>query len=175
MKKAAVLVGIILAVFFTGPILAQNINLQYSTYLGGSWQYDRGQSIAVDSDGCAYVTGNIVSADFPTINAYQASRSTGGNLNDAFITKFSPSGSSLVYSTYLGGSQDDGGNAISVDTMGSAYVTGWTTSTDNFPIVNAYQPVSNEESWGNDAFVTKFSSSGSFLIFSTITFIDKNI
>ncbi|MFH0731727.1 MAG: SBBP repeat-containing protein [Candidatus Omnitrophota bacterium] len=133
--------------------------LTYSTYLGGSSQ-DYGRAIAVDSSGCAYVTGSTQSADFPTSNAYQGSS---GGSDDAFVTKFNSAGSALVYSTYLGGSDNDAGYGIAVDSSGCAYITGNTSSTD-FPLQNAFQ---SSKSTGSDAFVTKFNSAGSALTYST--------
>src|SRR5205807_2210651 len=91
----------------------------YSTYLGGS-NADEGYRIAVDGSGSAYVTGATLSKDFPTTpGAYQAT--SGGGI-DAFVAKLDPSGASLVYSTYLGGTGDDWGQGIAVDGSGSAYV-----------------------------------------------------
>ena len=95
----------------------------YSTYLGGN-RGDGGHSIAVDGSGSAYVTGATGSTDFPTQNAFQIDQVD----LDVFVTKLSPSGNSLVYSTYLGGNFDEVGNSIAVDGSGSAYVTGWTRS-----------------------------------------------
>jgi hypothetical protein len=134
--------------------------LVYSTYLGGS-DDDEGHAIAVDRSGSAYVTGQTFSPDFPTLNPFQVSLN---GPEDAFVTKFSPSGNMLVYSTYLGGSSFDGGNGIAVDSAGSALVTGATSSTD-FPTLDAFQPT-----YGggfNDAFVTKLSPAGNTLIYSS--------
>lgn len=94
--------------------------LVYSTYLGGSGD-DWGYSIAVDSSGSAYVTGQTVSTNFPTANARQPAIA---GLINAFVTKFSPSGNALGYSTYLGGNNFDFGWGIAVDSLGNAYVTG---------------------------------------------------
>ena len=132
----------------------------YSTYLGGSgWDY--GLSIAVDSSGNAYVTGYIYSPDFPTKNPYQDSNA---GRTDAFVTKLSSSGNTLIYSTYLGGSGWDQGTGIAVGSSGNAYVTGWTNSSD-FPIKNPYQ--SSKARGSSDVFVTKLSSAGTALIYST--------
>ncbi len=109
--------------------------LRYSTYLGGKGN-DYGDGIALDSSGNAYITGDTNSTDFPTKNAYQAANAGG---RDAFVTKLSPAGNELVYSTYLGGSGVDNSNGIAIDSSGNAYVSGWTNST-NFPTKNAYQP-----------------------------------
>jgi hypothetical protein len=135
--------------------------LVYSTYLGGSGT-DWGLGIAVDSSGNAYVTGFTQSPDFPITPG--AVQTHGGGNSDAFVTKFNPSGSALVYSSYLGGSGSDYGQGIAVDSAGNAYVTGYTQST-NFPQVN---PLQKHYGGGNcDAFVTKFNPSGSALFYST--------
>ena len=134
--------------------------LVYSTYLGGSGGA-YGSGIAVDGSGNAYVTGNT-STDFPTMNALQPAY--GGGLYDAFVAKLNPAGSALVYSTYLGGSGDDVGIGIAVDSSGSAYVTGATDSTD-FPTMNPLQP--SNAGGGDDAFVAKLNPAGSALVYST--------
>ena len=121
--------------------------LVYSTYLGGS-SGDGGNGIAVDSSGNAYVTGYTNSTNFPTANPLQA---VYGGCGDAFVAKLNPGGSALVYSTYLGGSSDDRGYGIAVDSSGNAYVTGYTDST-NFPTANPLQAFSGGF---YDAFVTK--------------------
>jgi RHS repeat-associated protein/uncharacterized repeat protein (TIGR01451 family) len=145
--------------------------LVYSTYLGGNGE-DAGLGIALDSLGNAYVTGYTNSTDFPTMNAFQAS--FGGGITDVFVTKLNVAGSALVYSTYLGGSGNDQGLAIAVDSSGSAYVTGITDhslfTTNNFPTVNAFQPACRlgiTGVCGGDAFVTKLSASGNSLVYST--------
>ena len=141
--------------------------LSYSTYLGGSFT-DVGQGIAVDGSGSAYVTGSTLSIDFPTQNALQ---SANGGGYDAFITKLNPSGTALVYSTYLGGSADENNPflsdvntaGIAVDSVGNAYVAGYTPSND-FPTRNAFQATNHGFI---NAFVSKLSASGSALIYST--------
>ncbi|MCK4462592.1 MAG: SBBP repeat-containing protein, partial [candidate division Zixibacteria bacterium] len=142
---------------FVTKLSSSGNSLVYSTYLGGSGG-DEGWSIAVDSSGSAYLTGNTYSTDFPTLNSYQTYQ---GNI-DAFVTKLSISGNSLLYSTYLGGSSVDSGMSIAVDGSGSAYVTGSTGSTD-FPTLNPYQ----NDQGGDDVFVTKLSSLGNSLLYST--------
>jgi hypothetical protein len=133
--------------------------LIYSTYLGGS-SGDDGAAIAVDRSGNAYVTGFTKSTDFPTMTPLQ---SVLRGTNDAFVTKINSSGSALLYSTYLGGSADDFGTGIAVDTYGSAYVTGYTTST-NFPTVKPLQATNGGLS---DAFVVKLNPLGSHFAYST--------
>ena len=139
--------------------------LAYSTYLGGSGSEGGGGlsgGIAVDSAGNAYVTGRTSSTDFPTVNPIQ---STNHGAVDAFVTKFNADGSALVYSTYLGGSGDDIGTAITVDSTGNAYVTGITSSTDFPTTPGAFQPTC-AGSCGS-AFVTEINSSGSALVYSS--------
>ncbi len=136
--------------------------LVYSTYLGGN-NYDQGVGIAVDASGNAYVTGYTISTDFPTMNPVQPTYA--GGQSDAFVAKLNASGSALVYSTYLGGSGDDDGLGIAVDSSGNAYITGQTSS-DDFPTKNPLQPTS-AGGMGGDAFVTKLNTSGSALVYST--------
>jgi len=101
------------------------------TYLGGSGT-DEGFGLAVDAAGDTFITGNTSSANFPTtMGAYQTSLGGSGNIK-AFVSKLNPAGSSLVYSTYLGGGTGDYGQALAVDGVGNAYVVGDTYST-NFP------------------------------------------
>jgi uncharacterized protein (TIGR03437 family) len=134
--------------------------LVYSTYLGGSG-YDHGLGIAVDAAGSAYVTGRTFSPNFPTQSPYQATIQ--GTVYDAFVTKLTPAGNALVYSTYLGGNGVDEGLGIAVDAAGSAYVTGYTQST-NFPTQSPYQATIQGI---RDAFVTKLTPAGNALVYST--------
>jgi hypothetical protein len=138
--------------------------LVYSTYLCGTNGNSAGYGIAADSFGNAYVTGSAASTTFPTKNPIQGSNGGGTNV-DAFVTKIDPTGSALVYSTYLGGSGGDVGYGIAVDGSGNAYVTGDTTS-KNFPTVDALQ---SSLAGGNssNAFVTKINAAGSALVYST--------
>lgn len=134
---------------FITKIDASGSALDYSTLLGGN-SYDYGRDIAVDAAGSVYVTGYTDSTDFPTANALYESYNEG---YDIFVTKLNASGSALDYSTYLGGSSYDHGYGIAVDASGSAYVTGYTFSTD-FPQANA---IYESNSGGYDVFVTKIS------------------
>jgi hypothetical protein len=137
--------------------------LVYSTYLGGSSDFEEGEGIAVDSIGNAYVTGETASNNFPTTGgAFQTTY--GGGYEDAFVTKLNASGSAPVYSTYLGGSGNDQGFGIRLDSAGSAYVTGGTDST-NFPVTSGALQMTS--SGGFDAYMTKLNPAGSGLVYST--------
>jgi hypothetical protein len=141
--------------------------LLYSTYLGGS-DGELGNSIAVDASGNAYVTGQTNSTNFPiTAGAFQTT--IGGGGLDAFVSKLNAAGSALLYSTYLGGRDVEGGNGIAVDASGNAYVTGGTLSS-NFPVTpGAFQttcPECNNHIVG-DTFVSKLNPVGSALVYST--------
>ncbi len=144
---------------FVAKLDASGTGLVYSTYLGGS-DLEEGDAIAIDGAGSAYVVGLTNSTDFPTVHPYQAASA---GAPDAFVTKYSPDGRSMVYSTYLGGSDDDQAMGVAVDAAGSAYVTGFTFSTD-FPVKNALKTAN---SGGDDAFVTKLAPDGGSLDYST--------
>ena len=131
----------------------------YSTYLGGGG-WDVSNSIAVDKDGNAYVTGYTESTNFPTANAIQ---SVNKGIPDVFVTKLNAAGSALVYSTYLGGNNLDFGNAIAVNAAGEAYLGGMTLSAD-FPTANAYQATNRGVING---YISKLNAAGSALVFST--------
>jgi len=107
----------------------------YGTYLGGQFT-DRGNGIAVDSAGNAYVVGRTASSNFPVMNAYQST--IGGGGADVFFTKLNSTGTALVYSTYLGGTSFDFANGVALDSVGRAYIVGETSST-NFPTLNGFQ------------------------------------
>jgi Bacterial Ig-like domain (group 3)/Beta-propeller repeat len=145
---------------FVTKINPTGSTLVYSTYLGGS-NVDGGSGITLDTAGNAYVTGGTQSTDFPTKNALQPAN---GGITDAFVTELNPTGTALVYSTYLGGSGEEGGSGIAVDSTGNIYVAGRTTST-NFPTKNPLQRANG--GGGGDAFVTKIKRGGSALIYST--------
>jgi len=150
---------------FVTKLSPSGTSLEYSTYLGGSdndmeASQEQGRGIAVDAGGAAYVTGSTTNTDFPLKKAYQ--KKLHGYF-DIFVTKFSPSGSSLAYSTYLGGTGGEAPHSICVDGLGAAYITGGTESMD-FPVKNAYQKTRKGI---YDAFVTKLSPSGTSLVYST--------
>jgi len=116
----------------------------YSTYLGGGG-FDVALGIAVDGAGNAYAAGGTLSYDFPvTLGAFQSSNGGSFCSEHGFVTNLNSSGSGLVYSTFLGGSGDDFGEAIALDSPGNAYVTGWTASTD-FPTANRSSPATAAE------------------------------
>lgn len=146
---------------FLARLDASGSALVYSTYLGGPAD-DLGQAVVVDSSGSAYVTGQTQSSGFPLVSPLQGAF---GGVRDAFVTKFSASGHALIYSTLLGGSQDDFGQGIGVDAVGNAYVGGYTFS-PNFPTANALQPAGAAD-FRADAFVSKLSPSGTALVYST--------
>ncbi|MFH2056440.1 MAG: SBBP repeat-containing protein [bacterium] len=133
--------------------------LMYSTYLGGSGEDGVG-GLAVDQYGNAHLAGYTTSADYPLKNALQKNRL---GPQDAVITKLSRDGSSLVFSTYLGGSADDGAADVAVDNQGDIYVVGNTGSTD-FPIRHALR---NGSAGQQDAWLVKLDRSGSRLQFGT--------
>jgi polyisoprenoid-binding protein YceI len=135
--------------------------LVYSTYLGGSGE-DYGTGIALDASGDAYVTGYTNSTDFPVKKALQAENAGG---YDAFVAELSADGASLIYSTYWGGSSDDIGTGVAVDSSGNAYMSGYTASPE-FPVT----PGALQASYGggdHDGFVVKFNSGGAELGYST--------
>ena len=145
---------------FVAEINPAGSALVYSTYLGGSI-LDNGNAIAVDSTGAAYVAGSTASPDFPTtVGAVQTALA--GTYN-AFVSKLAPGGSSLSYSTFLGGSGVDAADGIAVDSLGQAVVGGYTSSA-NFPVASALQPVFQGSF---DAFATVVSASGATLVFSS--------
>jgi hypothetical protein len=124
----------------------------YATLLGGS-QTDEAFGIAIDSSGSAYVTGTTNSPDFPTTAG-------AANAAGAFVTKLNPSGSALVYSTYLGGSGHDNASAIAVDSSGSAYVYG-RTSSPNFPTTAGALRTQLGTTLNSLLFLTKLNAAGS--------------
>ena len=142
----------------------------YSTYLGGSDQDFGGnasakgsKAIAIDAAGNTYIIGQTRSTNFPTANAYQAANA---GYFDAFLTKLNATGSALIYSTYLGGSNlsdADEGWAVAVNVLGNAYVTGRTQSVD-FPTLF---PVNTPGSTTGGLFVVKFTPAGNTRVYST--------
>jgi hypothetical protein len=145
---------------FVTKFSADGRTLVYSTFLGGTTN-DAGAAIAVDASNRAYVTGTAQSKDFPITSG--ALQKTLRGTSDAFITKLQADGKGLIYSTFLGGSGNDGGRSIAVDSLGRAHVAGNTTST-NFPLLN---PIQAQFGGVQDAFVARLSATGGILFYST--------
>jgi len=145
---------IYVAKFSTGGALV------YSTYLGGSGiESTEGAGIAVDAAGSVYLSGGTSSTDFPTHNPLQPANAGG---TDAFITKLAPDGRTLIYSTYLGGTGNDGAPRIAVDSVGHAYAA---LNVDSIlPTVSPIQPT---YAGGIDIYLAKLSPDGRTLIYST--------
>ena len=145
---------------FVTKLNATGTALVYSTFVGGSG-IDSADDIAIDSGGNAYITGSG-QAGFPvTPGAFQT---VFNGLNDAIVTKLNSTGTALVYSTFLGGSGNDGGGGIAINAAGNAYVTG-STDSSNFPVTpGAFQTTKGA---GLDAFVTEMSTAGNALAYST--------
>lgn len=144
----------------TRPLVIDPV-LVYSSYLGGNGA-DGGNAIFVDDAGNAYITGDTSSSIFPTVAPFDTTLS---GTTDAFIVKINPSGSALIYSTYLGGNRTETGIDISVDGSQNAYVTGRTASSD-FPVMNAFDSTYSGGT-DEDAFVVRINAAGSALVYST--------
>lgn len=154
-------VGVELGAYDRTRPLVIDPQLLYSTYVGGSAS-DQAAEIAVDGSGSAYIVGTTQSTDYPTTSGAQQGSIAGSS--DAFVSKLSPDGSSLVYSTYLGGPSQDHGTGIAVDGDGHAYVTGragttWPTTPGSFQ--------QNDPSGSPDLFVVKLSTDGTDAEYST--------
>ena len=163
---------------FVAKVNASGTAFEYSTYLGGGGA-DNGNAIAIDESGAAYVTG-LAGPGFPVTNSAPQPNFGGGSA-DAFVSKISPDGSTLLYSTYLGGSGTDDGEAIAIPSGCAAncdaFVTGYTES-QNLPVraapnLTPFQPANGCTSGGapcidlNDAFVSRLNSSGSLFKYTT--------
>lgn len=135
-----------------------NLALEYSTYLGGgALDLARENSIAVDSEGAAYVNGNTDSTDFPEVDPIAGETNDGQS--DAFVAKLNPdpggaAPATLAYSTYLSGSEGDFGRGVTTDAAGAAYLTGFTNS-PNFPTQDAFQ--GDHQGGVSDAYVAKLN------------------
>jgi hypothetical protein len=146
---------------FLMKLAASDGSILYSTFIGGDYS-DSGFGIAINDADEIYLTGVAGSTDFPTTpDAYQPEPSFPLYIyQDAFITKLSPGGDEILYSTYFGGTEDDWGNRITLDANNNIIVAGHTNATD-FPLANAFDAVPNE------LFVSKLSADGGTLLFST--------
>ncbi len=139
---------------FVRKLTAAGDALSYSTYLGGSGN-DYTTAMTIDSSGCVYVTDISLLLIFLLLIHFREPIRP----ERCFVTKFTADGTALSYSTYLGGSSDDEGYGITVDSSGCTYVAGYTKST-NFPTANAFQGTKGTY---NDAFAAKFTASGNTL------------
>ena len=163
-KKGKYQVGFEIAEYDHARTLVIDPVLVYSTYLGGGAD-DQGFDIAIDAAGNSYVTGYTLSANLPTSPGAFDATYNGGPGGDVFVAKFNPTGSGLVYLTYIGGSASEEGHDIAVDDTGNVYLTGFTQSS-NFPITSgAFDTSFNGPA--SDAFVAKLNASGTGLIYST--------
>ncbi|TFH02139.1 MAG: T9SS type A sorting domain-containing protein [Calditrichales bacterium] len=166
--------GVIQETFIGGGFYAKNdayvakfnptaTALIYSTYLGGN-NIERAWGIETDNHGNAFITGYTQSTDFPTTaGAFQTTLN--GTKSDAYIIKLNPSGTALIYGSYLGGIGSETANNLTLDTSGNAYIAGFTNGSADFPTTAGAYKTTYE---GNvDAFVTKFNSTGDSLVFST--------
>lgn len=144
---------------FLAKVNPLGTELVYSTYLGGG-QWDACIGVAVDGSGNAVVTGQTQSVDFPLVAAFAGPNGGSDGYGDAFVTKVNAAGDEMVFSTYLGGFEEDWGTDVAVDPEGNVYVTGETVSWD-FPVLHPIQPFA-----GEGAFVSKFNPAGA-LRFST--------
>ena len=149
---------------YVAKLASNGTTMLYATYLGGSAN-DEAKRVAVDASGNAYVVGVARSADFPLQRPFAAVL---GGTTDAFVAKLDATGSRLVYSTYLGGSGNERGLGIAVDSAEQAYVTGWTNST-NFPVTSsAFQrTIGYPDPAITNAFITKLDAAGNALIYSS--------
>lgn len=151
---------------FVSKVNAAGSALAYSTYLGGSaseYSIDGG-AIAVDSAGSAYVAGSTGSANFPGAASSTIQPTLGGGTSDGFVAKFTPAGTGLVYSTYLGGTGSDAVTGLALDPALNTYVVG-STDSSNFPTTAPLQASRN--GLGSDAFVAKLNPAGGALAYST--------
>lgn len=158
---------------FVAKLDPSGSNLIYADYIGGSSQ-DYGVALVLDSANDVYVTGSTQSSNFPVVKPYQAQAP---GPYTGFLTKVSADGSSLLYSTYLGGNTFDQPTGIAIDGFGQVHVAGYTLS-QNFPVVNAYQATASANQgglYGTYGFLTKFAVDGSSLIYSTYLAGNSNV
>ena len=172
---AAGSIGLDVGPYDTSQTLIIDPVVVYAHLLSGTLGSESVYDIAVDQEGCAYITGVTSSADFPVLNPFQNNLYTdtgGSNLGDAFVTKLSAAGYELVYSTFIGGKGYDVAHAIAVDAKGCAIITGATEAlfrvrpSERFPTKNAF--MDSTESLIRAAFVSKLGSGGNTLLYSSV-------
>jgi hypothetical protein len=163
--KTKIIFIALLSVSTTGSkLLGKSYELDFTTYLGGS-QWERVQSVFVDANSYVYVAGSTKSANFPTTPGAYDRTGSGNNSNDGFVAKIAPDGTSLIWSTYLHGTDRDDVYGVHVDANGYVYTVGWTRSS-NFPTTpGAYDRTHNGDM---DVFIAKFKPDGSDLVYSTL-------
>ncbi|MBM4432042.1 MAG: hypothetical protein FJ026_17090, partial [Chloroflexi bacterium] len=151
---------------FVAKVKADGTELLYCGYIGGSG-YDSGLNVAVDGSGNAYVCGHTLSDEsaFPLMTGPGLTYGGGSQRGDGFVAKVRADGTGLTYCGYIGGDQDDSVEGVAIDSLGSAFVTGWTSSSEaTFPITNTTWPSSTVYNGGaSDAFVAKVHPSGAVL------------
>ncbi len=153
--------GLLVSLFSLLTVLSfSSSTLDYSTFIGGG-SSDVPYSFTCDSAGNVYVVGYTNSTDYPTLGGYTASNA---GSYDIFVTKLNPTGTGLVYSTYIGGSGTERAEGVAIDATGNAYITGYTDST-NFP--TTLGAISTANKGASDAFVVKLNASGNALVYST--------
>jgi len=150
---------------YIAKINPQGTAVVWATYLGGTEGVEYSEGIAVDSSGYVYVSGDSNSRDFPvTAGALQTTH--GGNNRDSWAVKINPTGTALVYCTYLGGSGDEGNLGITADNSGNAYVFGYTGS-PNFPGVTGSSIQPSYAGGGSEAYLVKLNATGTAAVYGT--------
>jgi hypothetical protein len=151
---------------FVSKINSAGTAVIYSSYLGGTGGNEYGQGITVDASGNAYVTGGTDSANFPGIGGSSIQSSYGGGTRDAFLIKINAAGNAIIYSTFLGGTDDELGTDVAVDSSGNAYLTG-STASSTFPGVSGGSIQSSHGGGTYDSFITKVNAAGTAITYST--------
>jgi hypothetical protein len=147
---------------FVTKVKADGSGTLWSTYLGGRGR-DAAFAVAVDGSGGVYVTGYSESADFPTARPLQ--NFNAGGASDVFVTKLNAAGSSIEYSTYIGGSGADSGSGLAVNSAGAVFVVG-ATGSGNFPVIKPFQPTLSRPD-DMDGFVLRLEPGGGALGYSS--------
>jgi hypothetical protein len=141
--------------------------LGYGTFAGGSAS-DYAYDIKVDDAGSAYVTGTTLSDDFPSVGAIQSHQDSQNEHNDVFVTKIAAGGGSFVYSTYIGGTNNDTGSGLALASDGGAVVVGNTSSASDFPTSHPLTGTAKGTGGAPDAFILRLTPNGDGLVYSTL-------